>query len=467
MCGIFAIVHHPDAAALTALGLHALQHRGQESTGIAMRVGDEVVVQRHMGLVADVFDHAQLLSVQAQSAIGHVRYSTSGASHLRNAQPLHVDTAAQTLAIAHNGNLTNAQALRQQLAQRGSLFTSSTDTEVILHLLAHQTGATLGERMAAVMPALQGAYAVAIYDGETVAVARDPYGWRPLVLGSLASEAGTAWLAASETAALQACDATIVREVEPGEVVELRASGCTRVHLASPLPPRRACIFEHVYFARPDSVVFGRGVYHLRKRLGQQLALEHPIHADAVIPVPDSGVPAALGYAQQAQLPYEIGLLRSHEQGRTFLQPSPSLREAGVRRKLSPVREVIAGKSLIVVDDSLVRGTTARQIVRELRDHGAREVHLRIASPPVRWPCWYGIDTPSRTQLIAATEEPEAIARWLGADSLGYLSLAGLADVAGADGWCAACFDGAYPIQPPPIGSADTRRGGDFAGSDP
>jgi amidophosphoribosyltransferase len=446
MCGILAVVGLPDAARVCALGLHALQHRGQESAGIASSDGREVYLQRAMGHALQVFDEQTLSMLPGRSAIGHVRYSTTGASRLRNAQPLCLDTADSALAIAHNGNLVNALPLRRELAQSGALFSSGTDTEVVQHLVARAPGRDLAERLRNVMVRLEGAYSLALCTPTEVVVARDPRGYRPLVLGTKVTAGGVAWLAASETAALALCGAEFVREVEPGEVVGLDAAGLRSLSFAGTLPPRRACVFEHVYFARPDSVVFGESVYDVRKRLGMQLARECPApSADVVVPVPDSGVSAALGFARQSGIQYELGLIRSHYVGRTFIQPSPALREVGVRRKLSPVRHVIAGKSLVVVDDSVVRGTTSRQILALLREAGARELHLRISSPPVAWPCWYGIDTPDRDQLLAAGRSHDAIAAFLGCDTIGYLSPAGLEAAAGEGGWCTACFTGSYP----------------------
>lgn len=456
MCGVFGIQNHPEAARLATVGLHALQHRGQESAGIASSRGtshdgrgSEIFLQRQMGHVSHVFDARTLELLPGHMAIGHVRYSTSGASRLRNAQPICLDTASGSLAVAHNGNLTNAGPLRRELSEGGALFSSGTDTEVILHLLAREPAGTLAERLLRIMPRLEGAYSLTLTDGQDVVAARDPFGWRPLVLGKRDDGAGgTSWLAASETAALLLCGAEVVREVEPGEVVTLSPQGPQSLRLPS-LPVRRACVFEHVYFARPDSIVFGQTVYDVRKRFGAQLAREQPVPgADVVIPVPDSGVSAALGYSREVGLPYELGLIRSHYVGRTFIQPSAHLREIGVRLKLSPVRQIIAGKSLVVVDDSLVRGTTSRQIISLLREAGAREVHLRISSPPVSWPCWYGIDTPDRDQLIGARHTADEIARLIGADTVGYLSEAGLraaADDGKGGTWCTACFAGDYP----------------------
>jgi len=447
MCGVFGIFNHPDAARLTSVGLHALQHRGQESSGIASAKGGEVFIQRHMGQVTTVFDEAMLAMLPGTMAIGQVRYSTTGASRLRNAQPLCLDHAAGSLAVAHNGNLTNAGPLRRELSAMGALYSSGTDTEVVLHLLARETGGSLAERMLRIMPRLQGAYSMLVLDGNEVVAVRDPYGYRPLVLGVRRDVHGEAWLAASETCAFALVGAEFVREVLPGEVVSMRPGGIQSYQLAG-VTPRKQCVFEHVYFARPDSIVFGQTVYEVRKRLGAQLAREAPVPGgEVVIPVPDSGVGAALGYARAAGIPYELGLIRSHYVGRTFIQPTVAMRETGVRRKLSPVREVIAGKSIVVVDDSLVRGTTSRQIIGLLREAGAREIHLRISSPPTSWPCYYGIDTPNREHLIAANKTMDQIAAFITCDSVGYLSEQGLLSAAdgGCEGWCTACFSGVYP----------------------
>lgn len=447
MCGVFGIFGHPEAAVLTSVGLHALQHRGQESAGIASSPGGEVFLQRAMGHVAAIFDQQTLKNLPGIMAIGQVRYSTTGGSRLRNAQPICLDTSVGSLAVAHNGNLVNAVPLRQKLAAEGALFSSGTDTEVILHLLSRQKG-SLGERMLAVMPQLKGAYSLLLTDGIEVVACRDPFGYRPLALGFRRDAHGEAWMAASEVPALQLVGGEYVREIEPGEIVVMRHGGIRSLKLEH-VPPRKACVFEHVYFSRPDSIVFGQTVYQTRKRFGAQLAREAPApNAEVVIPVPDSGIAAAMGYARESGIPYELGLIRSHYVGRTFIQPTVALREIGVRRKLSPVRELIEGKSIVVVDDSLVRGTTSRQIIGLLREAGAREIHLRISSPPTAWPCWYGIDTPDRDQLLAANKTMDEIAAFITCDSVGYLSPQGLLDAAGKDdGWCTACFTGEYPEQ--------------------
>lgn len=450
MCGVIGVIGLPDSARLASVGLHALQHRGQESAGIVASHHGEVAIQRHMGQVVEIFRDEILQHLPGDLSIGHVRYSTTGGTRLRNAQPICLDTAVGSLAVAHNGNLTNSRLLKRQLSAQGALYSSGTDTEVILHMLARQVSGTLAERLLRVMPQLEGSYSLTVTDGKELVAARDPFGWRPLVLGKRTTKDGTAWIAASETPAIHLMGAEVVREVEPGEVVTLTADGPISQRI-SVLPERRACVFEHVYFARPDSQVFGQSVYETRKRFGARLADEQPAPgAEVVLPVPDSGVAAALGYARQSGIPYELGLIRSHYVGRTFIQPTAALRETGVRRKLSPVRDVIAGKSLVVVDDSIVRGTTSRQILALLREAGAREIHLRISSPPVQWPCWYGIDTPDRDQLLAAQLDNKQIADFLGADSVGYLTPEGLLQAAGPGGWCTACFTGQYPqlLQP-------------------
>lgn len=446
MCGIFAIVNHPEAARLTGIGLAALQHRGQDSAGIAVASGGKLAVSRQVGSVAHVLRPELLQQLVGDSAIGHVRYATSGDQRARDAQPLSSSHTGQQLAIAHNGHLTNARPLRRALDRGNSPFATGTDTEVILQLLALRPGADLAVRLAAVLSDVQGAYTLAVSDGVQTVVARDPRGWRPLVLGRKPSRHGTAWLAASESVALQACGAEVVREVQPGEIVTLGRDGPAGSTLMSPQLPRHACIFELVYFARPDSHLFGQGVFATRHRLGQQLAEEQPVAADVVVPIPDSGAAAALGYARRAGLPYEPGLLRAPEGGRTFIQPTQALRELGVRRKLQPVAELVRGMRLVLVDDSLVRGTTSRQAIALLRRAGASEIHLRIAAPPMQWPCWYGIDTPDRQELLAARLDAASIAEWLGADSVGFLSEDRLLRAVGGAGWCTACFSGHYPL---------------------
>jgi amidophosphoribosyltransferase len=450
MCGIFGVYGHPEAANLTYLGLHALQHRGQESAGIVAADGGRFHTHRGMGLVQDVFDSSAMGRLPGRVAIGHVRYATAGGSELRNAQPFAVEYAHGSLAIAHNGNLVNAGELRQRLEAAGSIFSSSGDTEAIVHLLAHAREADFVERLSAVLPQLEGAYSLLFLEQThtpRLIAARDPRGFRPLALGRLKD----AFVFASETCAFDLIEAEFIRELEPGEIVVVDQSGLRSYRAnASTRPGEHFCVFEHVYFARPDSRVNGRSISRVRQKMGAILAQEHPVEADVVIPVPDSGMPAAIGYARESGIPYDMGLIRSHYVGRTLIEPQQSIRHFGVKLKLNAVREVLEGKRVVVVDDSLVRGTTSRKIVKMIRAAGAREVHLRISSPPTTNPCYYGIDTPTRSELIASSHTPDEIARYVTCDSLGYLSAAGLmrAVEAPADqkGWCAACFTGDYPV---------------------
>ncbi len=452
-CGVVGIYGHAEAANLAYLGLHALQHRGQESAGIATCDGTRIQAHRGEGLVADVFSASLLSRLPGHMAIGHVRYSTAGGGGLLNAQPITARYGGGTIAVAHNGNLTNAGELRRRLEAEGSIFQGTTDTEVIVHLFARSRAATIEGRLLDALRQIEGAWSLTVMTEDKVIGVRDPHGVRPLVLGRV----GDAWVMASETCALSLLDATFEREVAPGEMVIVDARGLTsRRYL--PETPRKACVFEHVYFARPDSTVFGRSVYGVRKASGRRLAMESPIEADAVIPVPDSGIAAAIGYSEASGIPYGMGLVRSHYVGRTFIEPTQAIRHFGVKLKLAPVEEVIRGQRLIVIDDSLVRGTTSRKIIALLRSAGAREVHLRISSPPITNPCFYGIDTPSRSELVAAQHSIEEIRASLGCETLSFLSQEGLlaaaADVAG--GFCDACFTGRYPI---PL--ADYRTAGD------
>ena len=461
-CGVFAIYGHNEAANLTYLGLHALQHRGQESAGIVTSDRQQLFAHRAMGLVADAFSQEQLARLPGPLAIGHVRYSTAGGSHLKNAQPFAVDYARGSLAVCHNGNLTNADEVRAELEARGSIFQSSSDTEVLVHLVAMSSAAAIEHRVADALARVQGAYSLLFMTEDTIVAVRDPMGIRPLCLGILPgsgnSQRRDAHVIASEPTAFDLIGAEFVRDVEPGEIVVIDDGGLRSTHLPVKAVPR-ACVFEYVYFARPDSHLGGKSVYEVRKTLGRQLAKEHPIEADVVIPVPDSGVPAAIGYAAVLGIPFEMGLIRSHYVGRTFIEPQQSIRHFGVRLKLNPVEPILRGKRVVVVDDSIVRGTTARKIVKMVRDAGAREVHLRISSPPTEWPCYYGIDTPTRSELIASSHSVLEIARYVTADSLGYVSLEGMiAAVSGApgkglpmdensgSGYCHACFSGKYSI---------------------
>ena len=443
-CGIVGVYGHPDAAHLCYMGLYALQHRGQESAGIAAADGARIRLEKGMGLVNDVFTAGRLETLAGDHAIGHVRYSTSGDTVATNAQPYLIECHRGPIAVGHNGNLTNAAILRQELEAAGSIFQSTSDTEVILHLYARSHRERLEDAIAASLYKVMGAFSLLFLTPEALVAARDPWGFRPLVLGKL----GAATVIASETCALDLIDAVYVRDVEPGEVVVVDKKGL-RAFKPFPPEPTAHCVFEHVYFARPDSLVFGRTVLESRLALGRQLAREQPADADVVCPVPDSGMGAALGFSQESGLPFEWGLIRNHYVGRTFIQPRQGQRSVGVKIKLNPVRHVIAGRRVVLIDDSIVRGTTSRKIVRMVREAGAREVHLRISSPPTTGPCYYGIDTPLKSELIASANDVDAIRRFVEADSLGYLSQEGLLQAAGdAPGrrHCTACFTGRYPV---------------------
>jgi len=451
-CGVFGVFGAQEAAKLTYLGLHALQHRGQEGAGIAAADGSNIVRYRGLGLVGEVFSDDELGRLHGTTAIGHVRYSTSGGSSTVNVQPFLVQYRAGQVAIAHNGNIVNAALLREDLEEHGSIFATTSDTEVILHLLAGSRQKTFINRLVDALGRLQGAYSVVVMTPGRLVAVRDPHGFRPLVLG----RRGDAWVVASETCALDLIDGEFIREVNHGEMVIIDDEGIQSLY-PFPREDRRACIFEHIYFSRPDSLVFGRSVYTQRVELGRTLAAEHPVDADVVIAVPDSGVSGALGYAQRSGIPYGRGLLRSHYVGRTFIEPDQQIRDFGVRLKLSPVRSVLSGKRVIVVDDSIVRGTTSRKIVRMLRRAGATQVHLRITCPPTRSSCFYGVDTPTSDELIASKMDIAGICEHLGADSLGYLSLEGLRTVQGTDRgrFCEACFSSDYPVDPHPKGLKD------------
>ncbi|HEX3699234.1 MAG TPA: amidophosphoribosyltransferase [Phenylobacterium sp.] len=421
-CGVFGVFDVDEAAAVTALGLHALQHRGQEACGIASFDGQRFHTERHMGHVGDAFAGADLVErLPGRSAIGHTRYSTAGGSFIRNVQPMFADLESGGVALAHNGNLTNFLTLREQLVAAGAIFQSTSDSEVILHLVARSRRDRIVERFIEALSQIEGGYALVAATNKKLIGVRDPLGIRPLVLGDLDGKG----VLASETCALDMIGARFVRDIEHGEMVIIDIDG---VRSLRPFPAARArpCIFEYVYFARPDSVVNGRSVYEVRKRMGQRLAQESPAEVDVVVPVPDSGVPAALGFAQEASLPYELGIIRNHYVGRTFIQPTQGAREAGVRMKLSPNRSVLAGKRVLLVDDSIVRGTNSIRVVRMVREAGAAEVHLRSASPPIQWPDYYGIDMPDREKLLAANHSVEEITKILGVDSMGYLSVDGL-----------------------------------------
>jgi amidophosphoribosyltransferase len=442
-CGLFGVWNHAEAANVTYLGLYALQHRGQESAGIAATDGVAFHVEKAMGWVADVFSPERLRRLPGHRAIGHVRYSTAGSSNLRNAQPITANTAHGPIAIAHNGNLINAEALRKEMVRDGAIFQSNSDTEVILHLLARAPAAPLEEQIPHALAQVKGAYSLLILTPDAMYAVRDPNGFRPLTLGKL----DDAWVVASETCALDLMEAKVERDVEPGEMLVISHSGVRALRV---LPPAEKlhCVFEYVYFARPDSVLWGRNVHTVRKAMGHQLAREFPVEADIVIPVPDSGVSAALGYSEESGTPYEMGLIRNHYVGRTFIEPKQGIRHFGVKVKLNPMREMLEGRRVVVVDDSIVRGTTSRKIVKMVRGAGAKAVHMRISSPPIQWPCYYGIDTPTRKELIGSSHNVDEICKYLGADSLGYLSLDGMLKATGTDpaSFCHACFTGNYRV---------------------
>jgi amidophosphoribosyltransferase len=445
-CGVFGIFGHPEAANMAYLGLYALQHRGQESAGIAASDDAHVRISRDMGYVADIFDGDRLAGLPGRIAIGHVRYSTAGESKLLNAQPILIDCAHGQIAICHNGNIVNAGELRDDLVRQGSIFQSSSDTEVILHLYARSKARSVEDAIIQSVSQVQGAFSLVMLTKDRLIAVRDPHGFRPLALGRL----DDAWVVASETCAMDLIGATYVRDVEPGEILVISASGLSS-HKPFPPAPLAHCIFEHVYFARPDSYVFGRSVNEVRTDLGRILAREQPVDADVVVPVPDSGVCAAMGYAEAAEVPLRMGLIRNHYVGRTFIQPQASIRHFGVKVKLNPVRSILEGRRVVLVDDSLVRGTTSRKIVRMVRAAGAREVHVRISCPPTVSPCFYGVDTPRKSELIAATQTVEEIREFLEADTLAYLSLEGLMTAVGRDrsAYCSSCYTGVYPVPVP------------------
>jgi amidophosphoribosyltransferase len=446
-CGVFGIFGHPEAANMTYLGLYALQHRGQESAGIAASDGSLVRVSRAMGYVADTFDNvAAIAELPGSLAIGHVRYSTAGASKLSNAQPILIDCAHGQIAVCHNGNLVNARELRDDLVRQGSIFQSSSDTEVILHLYARSKAPTVEDAVVESIAQVQGAFSLAMLTPDRLIAVRDPHGFRPLAIGRL----GSAVVICSETCAMDLIGATYERDVEPGEVLIVSGDG---IKSMKPFPPAPLahCIFEHVYFARPDSYVFGKSVNEVRTTLGRVLAREQPVAADVVVPVPDSGVCAAMGYAEESGIPLRMGLIRNHYVGRTFIQPQSSIRQFGVKVKLNPVRSILDGQRVTLVDDSIVRGTTSRKIVRMVRAAGAKEVHVRISCPPTISPCFYGVDTPCREDLIAATHTIEEIREFLEADSVAYLSLDGLLSTVGEarGSYCSSCYTGNYPVPIP------------------
>ncbi|MGH9745287.1 MAG: amidophosphoribosyltransferase [Candidatus Acidiferrales bacterium] len=443
-CGVFGVFGNDEAAKLTYLGLYALQHRGQESAGIATTDGTDLRVHKSLGHVQEIFTPQVIATLPGAAAIGHTRYSTAGDTTLMNAQPVVIDCNKGKIALAHNGNLTNAIEVRRRLEHRGSIFQTTSDTEVIVHLIARSTARNLSGAIADALNQVEGAYSLVLLTRDEIYAIRDPRGFRPLSIGRVDG----AWVVGSETCAFDLIDAEYVREVEPGEMVRISRGGIESIRFA-PEKPHQFCIFEHVYFSRPDSLVFGRPVNQSRERLGRLLAREHPVAADIVAPVPDSGVPAAVGYAAESGIPFRMALIRNHYIGRTFIEPEQAIRDFGVKLKLNPVRRMLEGQRVILVDDSIVRGTTSRKIVRLVREAGATEVHVRISCPPTISPCYYGVDTPRREELIAANQSIEEIRAFLGADSLGYVSLESLrAAVEDTEGkFCTSCYTGSYPTE--------------------
>jgi len=450
-CGIFGVIGTAEAAATTALGLHALQHRGQEACGIISWDGQQFFARRGLGHVAQVFSDAAIMAeLPGAMASGHVRYSTTGGQGLRNVQPLHADLARGGFSIAHNGNISNAMSLKRELVEKGAIFQSTSDTEVIIHLIATSRYPTLLDRFVDALRMVEGAYSLICMTPKRMIACRDPLGIRPLVMGRI----GDATVFASETVALDVVGAEFVREIEPGEIVEVRQDGRLSSHRPFGNLPARPCIFEHVYFSRPDSVMGGRSVYEVRRQIGAELAIEAPVEADLVVPVPDSGVPAAIGYAQQSGIPFGLGIIRSHYVGRTFIQPSDGARHADVKRKHNANRALVEGKRIVLIDDSIVRGTTSLKIVQMMRDAGAAEVHMRVASPPTSHSCFYGVDTPERHKLLAARMDVQEMTKFIVADSLAFVSIDGLYRAVGAPGrengcpqHCDACFTGDYPTR--------------------
>jgi amidophosphoribosyltransferase len=446
-CGVFGVYGHPEAANLAYLGLYALQHRGQESAGIVSSDGHEMHMHRAMGEVEEIFQPGVLTILPGSSAIGHTRYSTAGDKALLNAQPILVDCSKGKIAVGHNGNLTNAAEHRRKLEHRGSIFQTNSDTEVIVHLIARSQARNFSAALGDALNQVEGAYSLLVLTPDELYAVRDPRGFRPLVLGKIPNPDGNdTWLVASETCAFDLLNAQYVREVEPGEMLRISRMGIESIRFAPP-KPHQYCIFEHVYFSRPDSIIFGRSVNDSRESLGRLLAREHPVDADMIVPVPDSGVPSAIGFSLESKIPFRMGLIRNHYIGRTFIEPSQAIRNFGVKLKLNPVRELIAGKRVVLVDDSIVRGTTSRKLVRMVREAGAKEVHVRIGCPPTISPCYYGVDTPTKEELIASANSPEQIRKYLGADSLGYLSLSGLKQAVNdtMGNFCTSCYTGVYP----------------------
>jgi amidophosphoribosyltransferase len=449
-CAVFGAWGDPEASRMTYLGLYAQQHRGQESSGIVSLDGDMHIVHKGMGLVGDVFQESDLIRLSGSAAIGHNRYSTTGASLQYNIQPLSAHLMHGPVALAHNGNIVNADQLREELKTQGAIFQGTNDTECLLHMLARNPSHDIIACLKDALTKTVGAYSIVLMTHDRLVAVRDPFGFRPLVIGRRPLGDGRfSWVVASETCAFDLIGAKLVREVEPGEIVWFDSTGEHKDRIPGNQKRLAKCVFEHVYFARPDSLVFGLSVYESRKRMGEMLASENVVEADVVVPVPDSGVPAALGYSRASGIPFELGIIRNHYIGRTFIQPSQSIRSFGVKIKLNPQTEILKGKRVVVVDDSLVRGTTSQKIIRLVRQAGAKEVHFRIASPPTTGPCYYGVDTPGKSQLIAAQHSLEEIREFIDADSLAYLSVEGMMKAVRGDSkeFCAACFDGNYPTE--------------------
>ena len=442
-CGVVGVYGHPDAANLAYLGLYALQHRGQESAGIAASSNGKMHLEVGMGLVADVFSDARLKKLPGNIAVGHNRYSTTGVSKVKNAQPCLIEYSGGTMAMGHNGNLVNASEIRKELGAAGAIFQSTNDSEVIVHLMAQSRRNSFVDRAVAALSQVKGAYSIVLMSENELVAARDPQGFRPLCLGKLDG----AYIVASESCVMDLVEAEFIREIEPGELILINQFGVKSFYPFQKAPTKQ-CVFEHIYFSRPDSYLFGHSVYSTRKLMGKALAREKPVEADVVVPVPDSGVISAMGYSEETKIPFQMGLIRNHYVGRTFIEPQSQIRNFGVKIKLNAVKPVIEGKRVIIIDDSIVRGTTSKKIVRMLREVGAREVHVRISSPPTTHSCFYGIDTPTKGELIASNMDIDQTCKYLGADSLHYISLEKMLEIFGEqkDDFCAACFDGRYPV---------------------
>ena len=442
-CGVVGVYGHPDAANLVYLGLYALQHRGQESAGIAASSNGKMHLEVGMGLVADVFSDVRLKKLPGNIAVGHNRYSTTGVSRVKNAQPCLIEYSGGTMAMGHNGNLVNASEIRKELGVAGAIFQSTNDSEVIVHLMAQSRRNSFVDRAVAALSQVKGAYSIVLMSENELVAARDPQGFRPLCLGKLDG----AYIVASESCVMDLVEAEFIREIEPGELILINQFGVKSFHPFQKASTKQ-CVFEHIYFSRPDSYLFGHSVYSTRKLMGKALAREKPVEADVVVPVPDSGVISAMGYSEETKIPFQMGLIRNHYVGRTFIEPQSQIRNFGVKIKLNAVKPVIEGKRVIIIDDSIVRGTTSKKIVRMLREVGAREVHVRISSPPTTHSCFYGIDTPTKGELIASNMDIDQTCKYLGADSLHYISLEKMLEIFGEqkDDFCAACFDGRYPV---------------------